>query len=102
MRRASGIALAAALLLSASAAGASPAEAGDAERSLDAITIEGVVDSPEVLFINAREPVRPRAEFGWQLLAEAGLLAVRLPPPIELTATPPEADIASEATPSEE
>ncbi len=60
--------------------------AGGAERSLEAITIEGVAKGPEVLFINAREPARVELRLGWQLIAAAGLLEPAPPPQLALRA----------------
>lgn len=74
------------------------------ERSLEAITIEGVAKGPEVLFINAREPARLELKQGWRLLAAAGLDAPAPPPPraLRAAALDPIAidlDLDSEATP---
>jgi len=70
-------------LAGAAPAAAAPAPTGgaDAERSLEAITIEGVAKGPEVLFINAREPARVELTLGWRLVAAAGLLEPALPAP---------------------
>jgi hypothetical protein len=63
------------------AAAPTPRGTGGAERSLEAITIEGVAQGPEVLFINAREPARVELMQGWRLVAAAGLLEPTLPAP---------------------
>jgi hypothetical protein len=81
-------------LLVALTAGALPAHAaapaaGNAERSLEAITIEGLAKGPEVLFINAREPARVELQQGWRLLAAAGLLELEFPPPATFRAAAP-------------
>lgn len=79
------------------AAVAAPA---DSERSLDAITIEGLAKGPEVLFINAREPARVQLALGWRLAAAAGLTAPEKPLPRALRAVlvPSDPATASPAT----
>lgn len=74
--------LAAGLALPAAAIAAPAAE----ERSLEAITIEGLAKGPEVLFINAREPARVQLALGWRLAAAAGLTAPERPWPRALRA----------------
>lgn len=74
-------------LLSAASLAAAAETPAPAARSLEAIQIEGVVDGPEVLFINAREPARLTATHGWTLLAAAGLLEPALPAPLRLEPT---------------
>lgn len=74
--------LAATLALPAAAVAAPAAE----ERSLEAITIEGLAKGPEVLFINAREPARVELALGWRLAAAAGLAAPERPWPRALRA----------------
>jgi len=99
--------LAAAIALpAAAAAAAAPATPAPEERSLDAITIEGLAKGPEVLFINAREPARVQLALGWRLAAAAGLAAPERPwprvlraalvPPDPATAIPATLDPASE------
>jgi hypothetical protein len=74
-------------------------QAASATRTLDAITIEGAVDVPQVLFITSRDNARFEDGLGWwylpaadEILAGAELPAVLRPNAFETeTATEPAA-----------
>lgn len=66
-----GLSIFSGLLAVGFAYGREPERAAPATRTLDAITIEGAVDVPQVLFITSRENARFDDGLGWTFLPAA-------------------------------
>jgi len=96
------------LFFAASALGADPGPgtaAAAATRTLDAITIEGAVDVPQVLFITSRDNARFDDGLGWMFLRTADeiLAGVTLPAvirPAAFAKDPDPTDLSVTTTPA--
>jgi len=80
-----------------------PAPTAGKVRTLDAITIEGAVDVPRVLFITSRDNVRFDDGLGWSFLPGTAeiLEGMDLPSLIRPSAFAPDSESSEKTTPAE-